>query len=101
MNDPYAEIKAHFADVDGVTVSTGRGAQGLKLGRKMFAMFYKGQLLVTLSPQRVRELVVSGQGQPFDPGTGKAMSNRVLIPDSQRPKWIDYCHESRQYVATG
>lgn len=39
MTDPYAHVKAHFEKVAGVTVNAGRGAQGLKVGKKMFAMF--------------------------------------------------------------
>ena len=34
MTDPYASVKAHFEDVEGVTVNAGRGAQGLKVGKK-------------------------------------------------------------------
>ncbi len=43
MTDPYASVKAHFEKVAGVTVNAGRGAQGLKVGKKMFAMFSKGR----------------------------------------------------------
>lgn len=42
MNDPYAELRAHFNQVVGVEVTSGRGAQGIKQGGKMFAMFHKG-----------------------------------------------------------
>ena len=99
MSDPYTHVKAHFSDVEDVTVNAGRGSQGLKLGKKMFAMFYKGQLIVMLSPDRVLELVDSGQGLPFDPGTGKFMKDRVLIPDSRQTTWIYFCEESRRHVA--
>ncbi|MBT4711112.1 MAG: hypothetical protein HOB82_06255 [Alphaproteobacteria bacterium] len=78
MIDPYAEVKAHFSDVEGVTVGAGTGAQGLKIGAKMFVMFHKGQLLVQFSPNRVTELIESGQGLAHDPGTGKPMKNRVI-----------------------
>jgi hypothetical protein len=36
MDDPYAELKEHFAGSDDVTVNSGKGAQGMKLGKKMF-----------------------------------------------------------------
>ena len=101
MSDPYAEVKTHFADVEGVTVNAGRGAQGLKLGTKMFVMFYKGQLLVMLAPDRVAELIASGQGLPHDPGTGKPMKNRVIIPDSTKETWIGFCEESRRFAESG
>ena len=73
MGDPYAELRAHFSRVDGVEVTSGRGAQGIKLGGKMFAMFHKGQLLVKLDPRRVAEVIASGDGLPHDPGTGTPM----------------------------
>ncbi len=98
-DNPYAELRAHFAQVEGVEVSAGRGAQGIKLGGKMFAMFHKGQLLVKLDPKRVQEVIASGDGLPHDPGTGKPMKNRVLIPDTKKDLWIQYCEESRQYEA--
>jgi hypothetical protein len=98
MSDPYADVKAHFEDVDDVTVNSGRGSQGLKFGAKMFAMFHKGQLLVQLSPERVSELVASGAGLSFDPGTGKPMVDRVLIPDTNKDAWIPLCQESLQYA---
>ncbi len=99
MSDPYAELRAHFSQVDGVVVNTGRGAQGIKLGAKMFAMFHKGHLLVKLAPRRVAEIIASGDGLPHDPGTGKPMKNRVLIPEIKKDLWIAYCEESRQHEA--
>jgi hypothetical protein len=98
VDDPYAEVKAHFAEVAGVTVSSGRGAQGLKLGKRMFAMFYKGDLLVTLSPERVAALIAEGTGLAFDPGTAKTMADRVLVPASRREHWVSLCEESRRYA---
>lgn len=97
--DLYAEVRTHFANVEGVTVNTGRGAQGLKLGKKMFVMFHKGQLLVQLPSARVQEVIASGEGLPHDPGTGKPMMNRVLIPDSKKDSWIAFCEESRRHLS--
>ena len=94
MPDPYAKLKEHFAGVKGVTVNTGQGAQGMKVGKKMFAMFYKGDLVLTLPPARVEELIAAGRGLPFDPGTGKMMKNRVLIPTAEKRSWIKLCEEA-------
>jgi len=94
MPDPYAELKEHFGGVDGVIVNAGRGAQGMKVGRKMFAMFYKGDLLLTLPPARVEALIAAGRGRPFDPGTGTTMKNRVLVPAAQQRSWIALCEEA-------
>ena len=59
MTDPYASVKAHFEDVEGVIVNAGRGL-------------------------------------PFDPGTGKVMKNRVLIPASKKRTWIKLCEEAAE-----
>lgn len=94
MPDIYDELKHHFRSVDGVTVNEGRGSQGIKFGKKMFVMFYKGQLLVSLPAERVDEIVAAGEGLPFDPGTGTVMKNRVLIPDTRKESWVEICEES-------
>lgn len=94
MSDPYAQVKAHFEMVPGVTVNSGRGAQGLKVGKKMIAMFSKGDLLLKLPADRVDELVTSGRGLPYDPGNGKVLANYVLIPSSKKRSWIKLCEEA-------
>ncbi|MEM7182487.1 MAG: hypothetical protein AAF518_16350 [Spirochaetota bacterium] len=98
MQDIYTEVKQYFQKVQEVEVNSGKGAQGIKYNKKMFAMFYKGELTVKLSPKRVTELIASGDGLPHDPGTGKAMKDRVLIPQKNKKLWIQYCKESLQYM---
>ena len=101
MDDPYRAVKARFAAAEEVTVHAGRGSQGLKSGKKMFAMFYyKGRLVVRLVPGRVAELIASGEGEPFDPGTGRAMADRLSVPMSLKETWIALCEESRRYAAS-
>jgi hypothetical protein len=97
--DVYQEVKTHFASVKDVIVLSGSGAQGLKYGKKLFAMFSKGDLLIKLSPERVTEVLASGDGLPYDPGTGKPMKNIVLIPVSKKDLWIKYCEEAHVYMA--
>lgn len=94
MPDPYEQLRNHFTDHDRIVVNSGRGAQGMKVGAKMFAMFYKGDLVLSFPPPRVKELIESGEGLPFDPGTGKPMKNRVLIPATKTDSWITLAEES-------
>ena len=96
--DIYAEVKTHFAADETVVVNEGRGSQGIKYGKKMFVMFSKGDLLVQLPPSRVEEVVSAGLAELFDPGTGKPMKDRVLVPAKNRKSWIDFCEESKRYV---
>jgi len=98
MQDRYADIKNHFRDADGVTVREGRGAQGIKADSVMFAMFFKGDLLLRLPVARVTELVDHGDGRPYDPGTGP-MNDRVVVPYGKQSLWIALAEESQAYVS--
>lgn len=96
--DEYQELKNHFANDDQVVVNSGKGAQGIKQNNKMFIMFYKGDLVIKLSPERIKQLIEAGDGMAFDPGTGKPMKDRLLIPHSKKNLWISLSEESRDYV---
>jgi hypothetical protein len=94
----YVEIRNHFSKISEVTVLSGSGAQGMKIGKKMFAFFTKGHIMLKLSQERVTELIDSGEGLSYDPGTGKTMKNMVIIPVSNKKSWIKYCEESLNYM---
>ncbi|MHA2060464.1 MAG: hypothetical protein ACW976_06780 [Candidatus Ranarchaeia archaeon] len=98
-NDVYDEVKAHFSSVKDVVVLSGSGAQGLKYGKKLFAMFTKGAILIRLPPIRVNEVIASGEGLPHDPGTGTPMKNMVLIPAKNKALWIQMCEEAKSHMA--
>ncbi len=66
----------------------------MKVKKKMFAMFYKGDLLLTLPPVRVEELVSTERRISHDPGTGKAMKNRILFPAAKKDSWGGLCEEA-------
>ena len=94
MRDIYNELKDHFRNNPNVAIAEGKGAQGLKHNGKMFAMFYKGDLTIKLKPENVKNLIENGEGLPHDPGTGKPMKDRILVPASKKDKWIDLCELS-------
>jgi hypothetical protein len=98
MRDIYNEIKDHFRSNSNVEIAEGKGAQGLKYNGKMFAMFYKGDLTVKLKPENVKKCIETGEGLPHDPGTGKPMKDRILVPASKRDKWIEMCELSLRDV---
>jgi hypothetical protein len=97
-DDRYLELRGHFETDPDVVVNSGKGAQGIKYNNKMFIMFNKGDLLIKLSPDRIKELIDGGIGKGYDPGTGKIMKDRVLIPHSKKDNWISLCEESKKYV---
>ena len=94
MRDIYNQLKNHFRNNPNVVIAEGKGAQGLKHNGKMFAMFYKGDLTIKLKPDNVIKLIENGEGLPHDPGTGKPMKDRILLPASKKDKWIDMCELS-------
>jgi hypothetical protein len=94
MRDIYDELKNYFRNNPNVVIAEGKGAQGLKHNGKMFAMFYKGDLTIKLKPENVKNLIENGEGLPHDPGTGKPMKDRILVPASKKDKWIDLCELS-------
>ena len=98
VDDIYTEIKDHFAKVPEVLVLSGTGAQGIKYGKKLFVMFIKGEIALRLPPERVTELIETGEGKPFDPGTGKPMKNWIIIPASKKDTWITLSEEAQQLM---
>jgi len=95
MTDIYAAVKAHFETVSNVTVNQGKGAQGMKAGKKMFAMFSKGDLVLYFPKERVQELIASGAGKPHTLTNGFVMEKQVLILAKNSDRWIEYCTEAR------
>ena len=96
--DIYDELKDHFRNNPNVVIAEGKGAQGLKHSGKMFAMFYKGDLTVKLKPENVNKLIKNGEGLQHDPGTGKPMKDRILVPASKKDKWVEMCELSLQDI---
>ena len=94
MREIYDELKEHFRNNPKVVIADGKGAQGLKYNGKMFAMFYKGDLIIKLKPENVKKLIENSEGLPHDPGTGKPMKDRILVPASKKGKWINMCELS-------
>lgn len=72
--------------------------ESLKIRKKIFAMFSKGDFIVKLQKERVAELLNSKEGQPYDPGTGKIMKEWVIIPEEFSEKWMDYTLEAKQFA---
>jgi hypothetical protein len=60
-------------------------------------MFYKGDLVVKLAPDRIKELISENIGEPFDPGTGNLMKDRMLIRVTKKDHWIKIS-EAKEYV---
>jgi len=85
---------------EGGPVSRGSmfGSQGLRTGRKFFAVWWHEQLVLKLPPERLRELVDGGSARPFEPMAGRAMNGWVVVDPSA--DWPALVEEARSFVET-
>jgi hypothetical protein len=83
---------------EGGPVSRGSmfGSQGLRTGRKFFAVWWHDQLVLKLPPDRLQELVGAGSAQPFEPMEGRAMNGWVVVDPSA--DWPGLADEARAFV---
>ena len=84
---------------EGGAVSRGSmfGSQGLRTGKKFFAVWWHDQLVLKLPPERMRELVDGGTATPFEPMDGRTMNGWVVVEPSA--DWPPLVEEARAFVA--
>jgi TfoX/Sxy family transcriptional regulator of competence genes len=94
-DDRWADL---VAGAEGGPVSRGSmfGSQGLRTGKKFFAIWWHEQLVVKLPPARLTELVDAGHGQPFEPMEGRRMNGWILL--GARANWQALVEEARMFV---
>jgi TfoX/Sxy family transcriptional regulator of competence genes len=99
MSNDYTEIcNEHLADP---SVKTSRmfGTDCLKVGGKVFAMEFKGQLVVKLNKDRASALVAGGQANVFDPGHGRPMKQWIAVAASSTLDWQPLAVEAKDCVS--
>ncbi len=95
--EDFERLMEHFLKMSGVQ----KQGNSLKKNKKMFAMWTKNdQFVVKVAATRVKELVDSGEGLPWDPGTGKFMKEWVAIPPSPLEVWITLAEEAKSFVTS-
>jgi hypothetical protein len=79
----------------------GFGSHSMFVGRKMFALLGSdGALVVKLPPVRVAELIATGVGAPWHPGTGSPLKEYVAVGFDQQRKWPALAKEARAFMAS-
>jgi TfoX/Sxy family transcriptional regulator of competence genes len=77
------------------------GSSGqLKTSDRIFAMLVRGKLVVKLPRQRVDMLVVSGEGERFDPGHGRLMKEWFTLAPTSDLGWLSLAREALEFVAS-
>lgn len=95
----FAGVMAALESEPGVTRGKMFGAEGLKIGKSVFAMEVKGKLVVKVSSDRAEELRRKGLATSFDPGHGRPMKQWLSISPKARLDWLVLAREALAYVA--
>ncbi|RBY91672.1 hypothetical protein DQ244_10240 [Blastococcus sp. TBT05-19] len=94
--DGWEGLVDRFTDGE-VTRGTMFGCQGLRTGRKFFAIRWDGQLVLKLPPARPTALVEDGGGTPFEPMEGRRMNGWVVLTGAGDPAPL--VEDARAHVA--
>jgi hypothetical protein len=69
--------------------------------KKIYAMLVSGELVVKLPKARVDELVGTGVGRRFEPGTGRVMKEWLSVPPTASRRWKALVREAKDFVGSG
>jgi hypothetical protein len=96
----WPRIEESELKVAGVTAGTGFGkAVGLRISGKIFAFPKDGELILKLPSSRVAELIESGAGRPWGPGT-KITKEWVAVSGAASEGWAPLVAEARMFVGS-
>jgi TetR/AcrR family transcriptional repressor of nem operon len=101
-NDAAEKLFASIAEalLERATVTTARmfGSTCLKTSGKVFAVAYKGRLVLKLPADRVESLVKSGRGVLFDPGHGRTSKEWASVAPESKDSWLKLATDAREFV---
>jgi len=96
----FASISRYLLDMKDVSMARMFGSSCLKVGGKVFAVCYKGRLVLKLSAESVDGLVQSGRAVLFDPGHGRVSKEWVSVGPEPRSSWLKLATSAREFVST-
>lgn len=79
-----------------VTVGTMFGCKGLRTGKKYFAIWWEGRLVLKLPAAQRSEVVGAGVGEVFEPMAGRPMNGWVIVDPST--DWPVLAADAQAYV---
>jgi hypothetical protein len=92
----FNQILNHFLSQKEVK----KQGNSLKFNRKMFLMLNQERFIVKLPAERVAALIESGEGLPYDAGTGKQLKEWLIISGNDLKFWIKFGEEAKAYAQT-
>lgn len=94
----FAEVIAALAVEPGVRKGRMFGTDALKVGKRVFAMERRGQLVIKVSAKRAAELRDAGTAEAFDPGHGRVMKEWVAVSPEEKVDWVQLSREALDFV---
>lgn len=105
MTDGFTAIVAALVDRPGVSPPAGPaspdrsfGSSALRVHDRIFAMVSHGRLVLKLPARRVAELILAGDGHPYDAGKGRPMREWVAIDPERQDLWLGLATEALDFV---
>jgi hypothetical protein len=100
MHPLWNELIAEFSSEQEVTVGNWFGKRCLKVGGKVFAALWRGDVAFKLTGEGHAEALQVEGAHLFDPrGQGHPMREWVQIPAAQSSTWSHFARLARDYVA--
>ena len=62
-------------------------------------MVTRGRLVLKLPPHRVAELIVSGEGESYDAGKGRALKEWIALDPDRQDDWLHLATEALEFVS--
>jgi TfoX/Sxy family transcriptional regulator of competence genes len=78
----------------------GFGSDALQVDGRIFAMVTRSQIVLKLPAERVRDLIQSGHGSPFDAGKGRPMREWVALDEDAYQTLLPLAEEALAFVAS-
>lgn len=98
MKPTFEAVVRALSAEPGVSHGKMFASMGLKLGKSVFAMEVKGDLVVKLPLERAEELRAKKLATAFDPGHGRVMKQWVRVAPTAHVDWVALSHEAMTFV---
>ena len=99
--DPFQAVHAALRRDAHVTEMEMFGARGFKVSGKVFAIFWKGNLVLKMPELRARGLVAAKVAKSWDPGHGRKMKEWIAFAPHTASRWLKLAEEARDFVGEG
>lgn len=99
--DPFRALQAALRRDPQIGEMEMFGAQGFRVSGKVFAIYWKGDLVLKMPEERAQALLTLRVAKPWDPGHGRKMREWIAFDPRTSRQWRKLAEEARDFVAAG